>query len=250
MWAMCCHIQLSIQALWRRLRRLPVPSGGPPSLLDCRYSWRYRQLCLLQVGIYSFGPFVDPASGLTTMPLIWAFRATVLLLLLFCRDEEADFGMLEQQGAGMGLVVDAKQLSRALHSYIDGNAYTGKAVKRYKATLFRMTETLAVSYRWQPHEMQVPGLGGLNMSRWQIAETIKAIDQSKCLYVWIDTFAVPEERGPLKRALLSRMMTVYAASMSVVCLMSLEQEESRYHQVIPTEGLEAKLKLHISIKFS
>eukprot|EP00951_Prasinocladus_malaysianus_P020444 scaffold167266_cov39-Prasinocladus_malaysianus.AAC.1 len=69
------------------------------------------------------------------------------------------------------------------------------------------------------------------MSKWQMAELAVATKSSRCLYVWLDRFAVPQaEHGRLKTVLLSRMMLVYASSMTVLCLLSREQDTDRYHQ--------------------
>eukprot|EP00951_Prasinocladus_malaysianus_P043252 scaffold537096_cov20-Prasinocladus_malaysianus.AAC.1 len=101
------------------------------------------------LGIYSFGFDVDLALGVPSLQAPWFFRAFLLCFILFSRDEEADFKSLEHTGAGFGLVVDASDLRRALEASIRGLNVKAKSVRRYKATMFRMSESLAVSYRWQ-----------------------------------------------------------------------------------------------------
>eukprot|EP00951_Prasinocladus_malaysianus_P012827 scaffold95881_cov32-Prasinocladus_malaysianus.AAC.1 len=69
------------------------------------------------------------------------------------------------------------------------------------------------------------------MSAWQMTELVKAIRSTKCLYVWLDRFAVPQTgHNKLRKVLLSRMMSVYASAMAVICLLSKEQDTDRYHQ--------------------
>ena len=58
--------------------------------------------------------------------------------------------------------------------------------------------------RWQDQEVEIcPGLS-LNMSRWQLSELEKAIGRSRCIYVWIDKLALPQDESRLQRTLLSR----------------------------------------------
>eukprot|EP00951_Prasinocladus_malaysianus_P037705 scaffold407127_cov47-Prasinocladus_malaysianus.AAC.2 len=206
------------------------PAWSCPTLLSCQYSRRYSQLCLILIGNYSLGTEADIAIGQWSLPELWIFRVLVLLLFLFSKDKEADSSTLEQTGAGCGLVMNARELKSVLKSHLSRQSIKVKAVKRYKGTLFRMSETLAVSYRWQGAEQQVEGLGPVNMSDWQMEELTKAIESSKCLYVWLDRISVPQEEGQLKKVLLSRMMSVYASSMAVLCLLTREANTHRYHQ--------------------
>ena len=52
-----------------------------------------------------------------------------------------------------------------------------------------------------------------------------------CADVWLDRLSVPQHPCELQRALLSRMMAVYASSGCTLVLRSAEPEGSRYHQV-------------------
>eukprot|EP00951_Prasinocladus_malaysianus_P047650 scaffold651398_cov46-Prasinocladus_malaysianus.AAC.1 len=138
---------------------------------------------------------VDFGSSVWSLPELWIFRVGLLILMLLLRDKEANFATLKATGPGCGLVLNARQLSQALQSHLCGGLYMGRSVKRYKGTLFRMGETLAISYRWQSREQQVDGLGALNMSDWQMGELIKGIEHSRCQYVWMDRFSVPQKQG-------------------------------------------------------
>ena len=130
-------------------------------------------------------------------------------------------------------------------------------LRRFPATLTRMTETLVVSYRWQPTNQALvhpegfsgrapfagmkDGVVGINMSRWQRQQLLAAIRGSPLPYVWLDALSIPVAvLGPnpdpnswllgLSHALLTRMMAVYAAGANTVVLRSAEPEGSRYHQ--------------------
>ena len=84
-----------------------------------------------------------------SVAVFWFLRATALVLLFIIRDEEADFATLETTGAAFGLVVDAYDLHKAVsHVLKHGRPWPGK-IRTYKASLQRMRETMAISYRWQ-----------------------------------------------------------------------------------------------------
>jgi hypothetical protein len=133
--------------------------------------------------------------------------------------------------------VCASQLSKALSTHLRGESHAGEKMPRYKATMLRMQETLALSYRW--HDENTIQLGSglvLNMTRWQVESTLKGIQVTRCKYVWIDSLAIPAdfESRKLQKTLLSRMMAVYSAALSTLALRSCEAEGDRYHQRIWT----------------
>ena len=194
------------------------------------HSRRYRQLVLGICGLFAFGTEAISSGSMTSQLELWIIRIIIVLLLIFSRDQEADFEMLESTGAGFGLVLDARQLCKLLDCHLAGKPYKGR-VKRYKGTLLRMCDTMAISYRWQHTTVKLEGLGDLNMRSWQMESLVKAIRRSGCLYVWLDAFSVPQTHSDLKQILLSRMMAVYASSFVTVALLTCEEETGRYHQV-------------------
>ena len=194
------------------------------------HSRRYRQLVLGACGLLAFGVEAMTSGSMTSQLELWIVRSIIVLLLLFSRDQEADFEMLESTGAGFGLVLDARQLCKLLDCHLEGKRHQGR-VKRYKGTLLRMCDTMAISYRWQHTTVKLEGLGDLNMRSWQLKSLVKAIRRSGCLYVWLDAFSVPQTHSDLKGVLLSRMMAVYASSFVTVALVTCEEETGRYHQV-------------------
>jgi len=191
-----------------------------PFFWQCRQSCRYRKVVLLCCCAYCFA--IEALSEFP--PEIWVVRAAMLILLLVSRDEPCSFDLLETHGAGFGLVVDARQLRAALRGHLGGAPISGR-VRRYKATLLRMQDTLAVSYRWQPDAVPLAEDLDLNMSGWQMASLADAIEQSRCLYVWVDRSSVPSDGGELKRILLSRMLSVYSTAFLTLVLLSREQEK-------------------------
>jgi len=133
------------------------------------------------------------------------------------------------RGVGCGLVVDACLLADAVQRHLEGAAPIGH-LRTYKATVYRMEATLAVSYRWQDAEVEVcPGLA-LNMSQWQMEQLLAALRDTTCFYVWIDRLSVPQKASELQNTLLSRMMATYASARETLVLRSLEKSGSRYHQ--------------------
>ena len=205
-------------------------------LRGSQHSRRYRQLVLGVCGFFAFsvGGSIGMADGSASAMELWIIRGIILLLMIFNRDAVADFNTLERKGAGFGLVLDARQLCRFLECHLAGKQYKGR-VKRYKGTLLRMCDTMAVSYRWQGSTVTVNGLGAVNMRNWQMESLVKAIRRSGCLYVWLDAFSVPQAgHCELKRVLLSRMMAVYASSYLTLAMLSCEKETERYHQVRET----------------
>ena len=231
----------SIRSCFRR-----EPGGGVAGatirrhhlcILSCTHSWRYRQLVLLLIGTYAFAICtidnrVDGNVFWMRMSPVFLVRTISLFLLLFSRDEESNFGDLEREGAGFGLVVNAQDLRREFAKVVAGKESQGR-VRRYKGTLLRMCETMAVSYRWGDKAIPVGDLGPINMKPWHMEALIKAIDRSGCLYVWIDACGVPQEACDMKRVLLSRMMSVYASAHVTAALLTRELSTDRYHEVGP-----------------
>ena len=207
--------------------------AGLGSWVGSRHARRYTQLVLGAGGMFTFAvDALGTGHRLATLEL-WIVRILILILMvLFSRDVEADFDMLEKgQGAGFGLLLDAWQLRKSLKCHLAGQQYLGR-VKRYKGTILRMCDTMTISYRWQGSIVQIEGLGTVNMSNWQMESLVEAIRSSGCLYVWLDAFSVPQlGNGELKKVLLSRMMSVYASSFVTAVLLSCEEESGRYHQV-------------------
>lgn len=84
---------------------------------------------------------------------LYVGRVLALLLLFISRDWEADMDELQQpEGAGFGLLVDARRLAAALQAHLTGVPLRRARMPRYKGTLLRMQETLAVSYRWHDED--------------------------------------------------------------------------------------------------
>ena len=209
------------------------------------HSRRYRQLVLGVCGMFACAVGAISSGSMTSQLELWIVRSIIMLLLIFSRDQETNFEMLESTGAGFGLVLDARQLCKLLERHLAGKPYQGR-VKRYKGTLLRMCDTMSVSYRWQDSSVKLEGLGDLNMRSWQMESLVKAIRRSGCLYVWLDAFSVPQIHGDLKRVLLSRMMAVYASSFVTVALLTCEEEIGRYHQVRQDGALEQAKQRHLS----
>ena len=204
-----------------------VASRG--SLWRCRESASYPHMVILYCAMYCFGVEVLDTNGMSTVEL-WVVRAVILLLVFLPHDEPVGFEALDTKGAGFGLVVNANQLRHAILAHLDDKKYRG-TVKRYKASLLRMTDTMAVSYRWSQHVVTLGGGLQINMTRWQLEELVLGIERSRCLYVWIDSCSVPQEIPRLKEVLLSRMMAVYGSAFVTLALLSREKETERYHQV-------------------
>ena len=110
--------------------------------------------------------------------VVWAIRLVFLLLLLSIKDVECTFDEMRNGNAGMGLLADAPRLCKAMQAYLDGREIKFK-VPLVKASLLRMQETIAVSYRWQGETADVGGLK-INMSPWQMQMIIKAVKKSNC----------------------------------------------------------------------
>jgi len=146
---------------------------------------RYQQKALLLISLYLW---IHPEAN-TIYPAVYIIvvlnilRASMLAMLVWaCKDRLANFDDLESAGeAVFGLVVDAHQLCRALRFSVRGGIYPGR-VNAYVANIHRMRDTMAVSYRWQPNEVEIAHGMHLNMSKWQIGTTADAITRSRALY--------------------------------------------------------------------
>ena len=127
---------------------------------------RHLRRMYLFIAIVLFAMPSELVSSMYQRVVTWVLRATFLLILLGAHDAKATFSSLcSRRESGFGLVVDAKHLRKALEAHLDGNLYNS-TIGTYKASIFRMQETLAVSYRWQPSSVtlaeQAPPI---NMSR-------------------------------------------------------------------------------------
>uniref|UniRef100_A0A061RF71 Uncharacterized protein n=1 Tax=Tetraselmis sp. GSL018 TaxID=582737 RepID=A0A061RF71_9CHLO len=190
----------------------------------------HRQGILAELAVVCFiniGHGFSVAVYVTT----WALRAIFLTLLVFQQDPENEFQDLESSGPGFGLVVDARDLGAALEAALDGHSYKG-TFRRYKGNMWRMQQTLAISYRWQPRFVKLSSRHslGVNMSAWQMRKLREGIALSGCHYVWIDILALPQQDCQLKDVLLSRMMAVYSNAEDCLVLRTREEAGSRYHQ--------------------
>lgn len=161
--------------------------------------------------------------------------AAFLVMLLALYEPTATFEDLERS-PGFGLVVRATELRKTLEAALSGKSHVRgrnrrcSVLPRYRATLSTMQQTLAVSYRWQPEEVQIDPSATINMNAFQMRELLTAVNHSTCAYVWLDRLSVPQHECKLKYTLLARMMTVYASAGSTLVIRGLEDEGSRYHQ--------------------
>ena len=130
-------------------------------------------------------------------------------------------------------------------------------IRRFPATVFRMHETLALSYRWQQHKHVLvcpegldprspdfdpeyfrSGTVSVNMSRWQRQELLETLRSNGHTYVWVDALCIPAALQPapgtplakMSSMLLTRMMALYSAALTTLVLRSIEEEGFRYHQ--------------------
>mmetsp|Transcript_14752 Transcript_14752/g.35136 ORF Transcript_14752/g.35136 Transcript_14752/m.35136 type:complete len:877 (+) Transcript_14752:333-2963(+) len=208
-------------------------NGAPPRPLLVRESdclLRKKVILTFACVSFSLGSF---RQAWYVTGLLLAYRLAAIVLLLLTRDEPiSGFRSLRAHGAGFGLVVNSRQLREALRLHLAGGRY-GAPLEKYKASLFRMTRALAVSYRWQATERCICDGLTLNMSTWQIRALHGALRSSGMDYVWIDKVSVPQRlrrQSSTQKALLARMMAVYSSAQATLCLRSIEAEGSRYHQ--------------------
>eukprot|EP00951_Prasinocladus_malaysianus_P009070 scaffold66180_cov29-Prasinocladus_malaysianus.AAC.1 len=152
--------------------------------LDSSPGRRYYTDLLLWLSVYLWTiPELSAIMDGAGILVMWVLRLLGALLFLRRFERPMGFEGLRPDNAGFGLVADAKQLSRVLRAHLKCNespAHT--TINTYRASLFRMRETLAVSYRWQQSEAEIsPGVF-LNMSPWQMKCLADCIDSCNVLY--------------------------------------------------------------------
>lgn len=147
----------------------------------------FKRKCLAIVLIYGLSmPVYVCASGLTPFVTLMALRYSMIAVLYvlyvgFSEDHPSDWGNLNDEYPGFGLVINAADLCNALSSEAGSTEYAGP-LRTYKASMLRMEETMAVSYRWQGASRSfAKGRLELNMSCWQIRSLVQAIRNCKCL---------------------------------------------------------------------
>eukprot|EP00873_Tetraselmis_striata_P012898 jgi/Tetstr1/433162/TSEL_002349.t1 len=216
-------------SIWHRLWTLPSTAVSA-LFYESAASLNIKLMYLLVLIMFIFSTLIG-VLGPANYTLVLTLHAGILAMFLLSRDQPTSFQELRQdpQGVGFGLVVDACHLQQALHSFLQGSARP-QALPTYKATVYRMEATMAVSYRWQDAEALVcPGLS-LNMSRWQMEQLMRALETTSCFYVWIDRLSVPQDASQLQNTLLSRMMATFASARETLVLRSRESGGSRYHE--------------------
>ena len=122
------------------------------------------------------------ANNVVHFSLLWVLRLAYLVVFGLCCDPECSFNDLEESNSpGMGLVLDARQLRRAVEAVLAEEEFD-ETIRTYKASLIRMQDTLAVSYRYQQKQEIVAPRIKLNMSSWQLTNLVKAVKNSnaKC----------------------------------------------------------------------
>lgn len=132
------------------------------------FEWgkRHLQLTHLYAAIALLALPSELVSAVHQQVITWVLRAAAIALVFGTRDARADFAVLcARRESAFGLVVNASQLRQALRMHLEGKLFDG-AIETYKASVFRMRETLAVSYRWQPVSVRLAESSPrLNMSR-------------------------------------------------------------------------------------
>uniref|UniRef100_A0A061SHF3 Heterokaryon incompatibility domain-containing protein n=1 Tax=Tetraselmis sp. GSL018 TaxID=582737 RepID=A0A061SHF3_9CHLO len=190
-----------------------------------KWHWRdmFATMCILFLGNAELSTGIQFGGIAGT----WAMRLVLLALALFFPDKTASFDDLERESTGFGLVADAPQLRAAVLAAVRG-APLDKPLRTYKASMLRMKQTLAVSYRWQPEAVPIAPGHTLNMSAWQMKAVADTIREHRVAYVWVDVLSVPQTgHHVLKMTLLSRMMAVYASAGKTLALRSVEADGSR-----------------------
>lgn len=189
-------------------------------------------LLLIQQLLWSYR--VISGTFFFEMIIILLLRGIGLGALFLSVDKQCGFSELQENNQGFGLLADADDLRSCIRRCILEHKKALAPPKLYKATLFRMQETLAVSYRWQREEVELTPGCSLNMKAFQLNALSDAILSSGARYVWLDRLSVPQGAGgnflSLQKTLLARMMGVYASASHTLVLRSVEEEGSRYHQ--------------------
>jgi len=215
---------------------LPVRMGSMTELTGAGHEWQrhmdssahQQELVVLYTCIFLWSsPDGTTFFGFVSMYL---GRLLAMSLLLLTRDWGYSVTAMRSKGAGLGLLMHAKQFSRAIEAHLSGTPFAGE-VPAYQGTVLRLHRTLAVSYRWQPQERQVTEGVSVNMSDFQLRSLVDAIRSTGCDYVWIDKLAVPQDGGFLQRTILSRMLAVYCGAHVTLVMRTAESGElNRYHQ--------------------
>eukprot|EP00951_Prasinocladus_malaysianus_P008331 scaffold60268_cov44-Prasinocladus_malaysianus.AAC.1 len=173
-----------------------------------------------------------PSASSEVLLCIWLAVAVFTTYIVLVHEPEVTFEDI-RDSPGFGLLLSAHDLSVAIRDRLSTGSRSPKELRCYKGTLFRMGETLAISYRWQRGALEVAGTKQapveINMSEWQLEQVLREIRRSGLRFVWLDRLSVPQERSQpwmagLQQCLLSRMMAVYTASARTLVLRSLEAE--------------------------
>ena len=172
------------------------------------------------------------SSGTTAVDyyLMWAMRLGILFLMFTVKDKISSHEDLKKDGAALGLVLDADKMRKALLRVQKGEQLVDD-IPTFRANIFRMRYTLAVSYRWKPNGITITESGlSINMDSFQIGALAEEIRHSGCSYVWIDKLSVFQTRGSLQRTLLSRMLAVYSGANTTIAIKTAEgTQRDRYH---------------------
>ena len=187
-----------------------------------------RRMMFMFFSYQTFAPS-GHAYGYARFWLTWVTRVVFFLMILVQRDGESSFEDLKKDGAGFGLLVDAEDLRRSVKAATQGGRY-GRRLRKYKGTMFRMQDTLVVSYRWQSCKTELTDGTSINMSLWQLEQLLDALNNTGCRYAWIDALAIPQDNSALQGLLITRMMAIYSGCRECLILRTVEEEGSRYHQ--------------------
>ena len=248
---------------------------------------RARDNALLLVTVLQMLHVDGATAGVMVAWMTWLASIAILCWALLVRDAPKGFDDIHECAA-FGMVIVANDLAAILKADLaaDGDdsaptvlhRVTSKHVRisleeddccadypagcprcqlllrRVPATLYRMQETLCISYRWQSQVRAVvrpPGHGllasasglknrvaGINMTRWQREQLLAGILRSSCKYVWLDVLSIPTALRPqegsklwdLSEKLMARMLAVYSTAACTLALMSNEKEGERYCQ--------------------
>ena len=187
-----------------------------------------KQIVMLMLQILLWGQRGLGNVQLSETVLNFVMRIVAMAALFLVSDRRSSFEDLKGNSCSFGLVVDARKLRKAIRSR--PGRRLSSPLPMYKATLSRMQETLAISYRWQPEEVEVAPECFLNMKPFQLEAVSEAIASSGARYVWLDRLSVPQEDSGQKQTLLARMMGIYSAATWTLSIRTSESPGSRYHQ--------------------
>eukprot|EP00873_Tetraselmis_striata_P027902 jgi/Tetstr1/448166/TSEL_035457.t1 len=220
-------------SIWHRLWTLPSTAVSA-LFYESAASLNIKLMYLLVLIMFIFSTLIG-VLGPANYTLVLTLRAGILAMFLLSRDQPTSFQELRQdpQGAGFGLVVDACHLQQALHSFLQGSARP-QALPTYKATVYRMEATMAVSYRWQDAEALVcPGLS-LNMSRWQMEQLMRALETTSCFYV--------ESGGSRYHERAWKLSEFVCSASPMTCTEDSEVEAAKTPQAWSNDGLSSHTK--------